>query len=223
MSNSAPFPKRIMVVDDHPIVRHGLRQLLELEPDLAVSAEAASVDEALRRLADERPDLLMVDVELAGVSGIDLVHRVRDRYPEVPVLVVSMHDELLYAERAFRAGARGYLTKYEAPDRIVDAVRRLLDGKVYVSDRMQSLLTERLRGGCGVEAASIVDGLTERELEVFRLIGLGFGTAEIAQQLARSVKTIEAHRAHLKEKLGLRRGSELVRVAAQWVARDQAP
>lgn len=213
---------RVLIVDDHPILRHGIAQLLNREPDLQVCAEAADRDEALAALARGQIDLAVVDISLDGVSGLDLLKILRERHPEVRCLVLSMHDETLYAERALRAGARGYVMKQEATLRITTALRRIRDGHIYVSEQLGSRLLGRL-----VEApvqvperTSPLDALTDRELEVLRMIGRGLRTGEIAQALCRSVNTVDAHRANIKRKLGLRSGAELARVAFQMSGSD---
>lgn len=215
---------RVLIVDDHPILRHGIGQLLNREPDLEVCAEAGDRDEALAALAREPVDLAVVDISLDGVSGLDLLKLVRERYPAVRCLVLSMHDETLYAERALRAGARGYVMKQEATRRITTALRRIRDGHIYVSEQLGSMLLGRLvdAPAQAATAASPLEALSDRELEVLRLIGRGCKTGEIAQTLRRSVNTVDAHRANIKRKLGLKSGAELARVAFQLSEVDAA-
>lgn len=212
---------KIMVVDDHTIVLHGLAQLINSEPDLEVSMIAESAEKALEMLASNVPDLVVTDISLTGLSGIELTKNITALYPKLPVLVLSMHDEMVHGERAFRAGARGYITKQDATEKVVGAIRRVLSGEVYLSDRMQAMLLQTVRGGGKNQVASVLSSLTDREYEIFRLIGLGMGSSEIATKLARSVKTVEAHRANLKQKLGMRNASELNRFAATWADRDR--
>jgi DNA-binding NarL/FixJ family response regulator len=214
----------VLIVDDHPILRHGIGQLLNRESDLEVCAEAGDRDEALAALERERIDLAVVDISLDGVSGLDLLRLVRERHPEVRCLVLSMHDETLYAERALRAGARGYVMKQEATRRITTALRRIRDGHIYVSEHLGSMLLGRLVDAPAQASAraSPLDPLTDRELEVLRLIGRGCKTGEIAQTLKRSVNTVDAHRANIKRKLGLKSGAELARVAFQLSESDSA-
>lgn len=212
-----PQKSRVLIVDDHPILRHGIGQLLNREPDLEVCAEAGDRDEALAALTRERVDLAVVDISLDVISGLDLLKLVRERHPAVRCLVLSMHDETLYAERALRAGARGYVMKQEATRRITTALRRIRDGHIYVSEQLGSMLLGRLVEAPAQAAvtASPLDTLSDRELEVLRLIGRGYKTGEIAQALKRSVNTVDAHRANIKRKLGLKSGAALSRVAFQ--------
>jgi two-component system, NarL family, response regulator NreC len=212
----------IMVVDDHAIVLHGLSLLINDEPGLNVSVQASSAEQALELLAKgPLPDLLITDISLPGLSGIELVKSVTSEYPELPVLVLSMHDELVHGERAFRAGAKGYLTKQEATEKVVEAIKRVLSGDVYLSERLLSVLRQPPRGDSDNQLVSVLSIFTDREYEIFRLIGLGMGSSEIAAKLNRSVKTIEAHRANLKQKLGLRTANELNRFAANWADRER--
>ena len=204
-----------MIVDDHPLVRAGLAQLIADCPDLEVCAEAGDMSEALAKLDSSQPDLAIIDLSLAGGSGLELIERIRLRAPEVLMLVASMHDETLYAERVLSAGARGYVNKQEAQDRIIYAIRQVLNGKVYLSQTM----TERLLNGM-VETnldKRDIDALSNRELQVFELIGDGVASGQIAKQLNLSIKTIETHQAHIKKKLGLQSAHELTQRAIRWV------
>lgn len=210
---------RILMVDDHPIVREGMGQFLNLQPDLELSAEAENADQALACVNARQPDLVIVDITLQGDSGLELVRTLRHRYPQLPTLVMSMHDELLFAERALRAGASGYLMKLEATEQILQAIRSVLAGEIYLSPSMHNGLAMRLVDSKR-KLVGPVANLSDREFEVLHLIGLGFGTRQIAEKLNRSVKTIEAHRAHLKEKLLLTSGKELDRFALQWQQYD---
>lgn len=207
---------RILMVDDHPIVREGMAQFLNLQEDLDLCCEAGSVEEALAAMADCDPALVIIDISLNGNSGLELIKTLRHRSPTLALLAISMHDESIFAERALRAGADGYLMKQESTGNILLAVRQVLAGEIYLSAAMHSRLSQRLlapRGG----APSPIAGLSEREFEVLHLLGLGFGTRQIADKLNRSIKTIEAHRASLKEKLQLKSGVDLVRFAVQWL------
>lgn len=212
---------RIMVVDDHAIVLHGLKKLINSEKDLVVAMEAESAEAALGLLEQDCPDLLIADISLPGLSGLELVKKVTQLYPTLPTLVLSMHDELVHGERAFRAGAKGYVVKQEATDKVIVAIRRILDGGVYLSDRMQALLVKGGRSAAPAKVVSVTAILSDREYEVFRLIGMGLGSSEIAIKLERSVKTIESHRANIKQKLGLRTGHELNRFAVNWTDRER--
>ena len=212
---------RIMIVDDHAIVLHGLKELINSEPDLEVTMTADSAERALQMLRKGLPDIVVTDISLPGLSGLELIKEVTLMHPGLPSLVLSMHDELVHGERALRAGAKGYLVKQEAPEKVIKAIRTVLAGGRYLSARMQSLLTQKVRGRPGKQPVSILSSLTDREQEIFRMIGLGLGTSEIAAKVNRSVKTIEAHRANLKAKLGLRNAHELNRFAANWADRGR--
>jgi len=206
---------RILIVDDHPLVRTGLAQLIGDCPDLEVCGEAGDMAEALHKVDELDPDLAIIDLSLAGGSGLDLIEHIKSRDKGTLMLVASMHDESLYAERVLAAGARGYINKQEAQDRIILAIRRVLGGKVYLSERM----TERLLSGM-VEAnreKRDIDTLSNRELQVFELIGQGVSTGRIAEQLNLSTKTIETHQAHIKRKLGLDSAHQLTQRAIRWV------
>jgi two-component system, NarL family, response regulator NreC len=212
-----PESARVLVVDDHPILRHGIAQLIEREADLHVCAEAGSIDDALKVLSNQAIDLVLVDLSLNDRSGMDLLRAAKDRYPQVRCLVLSMHDEKLHAERALRAGARGYVMKQEATKKIVTALRRVRDGHIYLSEEISSQLLERLTAEPAATTSprpsSPWASLTDRELEVLRLIGRGQKTGEIATLLSRSVHTIEAHRSNIKRKLGLKTAGQLSKAA----------
>jgi DNA-binding NarL/FixJ family response regulator len=214
---SAPIKTRVFVVDDHPIVRQGLSQLINREPDLMVCGEAEDARTALEAIAALNPGFLIVDVSLDGPDGIELLKAIRARDPKLPVLMLSMHDESLYAERALRAGANGYIMKQEATDRVLIAIRQILGGEVYVSDRIAQKMMHQFIGRSGGAKRSTMEELTDRELEVFRLIGQGHGTRQIAEELHLSIKTVESYHAHIKDKLSLKNARELVQHAVQWV------
>jgi DNA-binding NarL/FixJ family response regulator len=207
---------RVLVVDDHPIVRQGLSLLINREADLMVCGEAEGARMALQAITTARPDILVVDISLNGPDGLDLLKDVRTRYPELPVLILSMHDESIYAERALRAGAQGYIMKQEASEKVLVALRRILNNEIYVSERIANRMLQRYIGSPSDGRASSISDLTDRELEVFRLIGEGHSTRQIAEQLHISVKTVESYQAHIKEKLSLRSARELVQHAIQW-------
>ncbi|MDG2385579.1 MAG: response regulator transcription factor [Pirellulaceae bacterium] len=209
--------RRIMLVDDHPLVRHGLSQLINVESDLVVCAEAASGEDALSVVGEIRPDLMVIDIGLKGINGVELIKRIRARQPEVKMLVSSMHDETLYAERALRAGARGYVNKEEAPENVIEAIRQVLDGNVFLSAAMKDRLLNDLIDGGDSSQQSPVETLSDRELEVFTLIGRGLTTREVANRLHLSVKTIETHRDHIRAKMKISSSAELMRHAVQWV------
>ncbi|MBI2921986.1 MAG: response regulator transcription factor [Planctomycetes bacterium] len=209
--------RRVFVVDDHQILREGLRMLLDSQEDLAVCGEASSVQEGLRAILEAAPDLAIVDLSLENSNGLDLVKDLNARRPDLPVLVLSMHDEGLFAERAIRAGARGYLMKKEAGRELLSAIHTLLSGKIYLSEgRAQHVLGAALRGRTPA-AGGPMDRLSDREIEVFEMIGHGTRTRDIARNLHLSVKTVETHRARIKEKLGLPDSAQLVQHAVQWV------
>lgn len=206
---------RVLIVDDHPLVRAGLAQLVTDVAGLSVCGEAGTVEEAVRQVEATRPDLVLVDLSLAGGNGLRLIARIRDLHPNARMLVVSMHDETTFAERALRAGAMGYVEKREVSTHIVEAMRQVLAGRTYVGEGVRSRLVQAQAHATA--PSNTVDALSNRELEVFELIGQGMTAREIAARLSRSVKTIETHREHIKHKLGLRSGNELTTRAIQWV------
>ncbi|MFZ0808609.1 MAG: response regulator transcription factor [Candidatus Sulfotelmatobacter sp.] len=220
--SSVATKRRILVVDDHPIVRQGLALLINRESDLMVCAEAEDAPKAMQAIATAKPDILLVDISLNGPDGLDLLKDVRIHHPELPVLILSMHDESIYAERALRAGAQGYIMKQEATEKVLVALRRILSHEIYVSERIANRMLQRYIGNRGEGRASSVADLTDRELEVFRLIGEGHSTRKIAEELHISVKTVESYQAHIKEKLSLRSARELVQHAIQWSISEKA-
>jgi len=212
----APGKRRIFIVDDHPIVREGLSLMMNREPDLMVCGEAEEAATALQAITSTQPDFLIVDISLNGPDGLDLLKSIRVRFPNLPVLILSMHDESIYAERALRAGANGYIMKQEATEKVLIAVRQILNQKVYVSDRIANRMLQQYISGSANETHSPIAELSDRELEVFRLIGEGHSTRMIADELHLSVKTVESYQAHIKDKLSLKTGRELVQRAIQW-------
>jgi len=209
--------KQVLVVDDHPIVRRGVSQLIDDQPDLAVCGEAESATAAIELMRSCSPDVAVVDLSLSDMGGISLVRDLRNWNSALLVLVLSMHDEVLHAERCLRAGASGYIMKHQATDRIVYAIREILRGEIYLSERMKARVLHRLAGqGEDGQGESPLAALTDRELEVFQLLGRGLSTREIASHLFLSIKTIETHRDHIKSKLSLGSGRELVRFATSW-------
>lgn len=215
-NQTAPKKHRVLVVDDHPIIRQGLGLLINQESDLVVCGEAEEATGAMHVLASSKPDILIVDISLNGPDGLDLLKNIRNLYPTLPVLILSMHDESIYAERALRAGANGYIMKQEATEKVLVALRRLLCGEIYVSDRIANRMLKHYITGSGTVRNSSIADLSDRELEVFRLIGEGHGTRQIAEELHLSVKTVESYQAHIKEKLSLRSSRELMQHAIQW-------
>jgi len=212
--------RTVLIVDDHPIVREGLAQLIDQESDLKVCGQAEDAHEAMQAIRALAPDLVIVDISLKDTSGMELIKDLKVQYPRLPVLTLSMHDEAVYGERALRAGARGYIMKQEATEKVVTAIRRVLAGEIYVSSGMAAKMVSKIVGGGARESGSPVECLSDRELEVFRLIGEGYSTREMAEKLHLSVKTIETYRAHIKEKLNLEDANELLRCAIQWVSRQ---
>jgi DNA-binding NarL/FixJ family response regulator len=212
-----PAGKKILIVDDHPVMRRGLAALIESEPDFVVCGEAASCAEALEAIRQSPPDLVIVDLVLGDDDGLSLIKAMKIRHPQIPSLVLSMHDESVYAERSLRAGAMGYVSKQQLDDDILDAIRRLLSGELYLSPALEQRLAAKYLGGQPPEPDSPADVLSDRELQVFRLIGQGRTTREIAGTLNLSIKTIESHREHIKHKLALRSSAELAQRATQWV------
>ncbi len=211
-------PKRsVFIVDDHSIVRRGLKQLIDQEADLAVCGEAENGQAALEAIKKLAPDVALVDLSLDGESGLELIKDIKARYPKVLGLVLSMHDEAFYAERVLRAGAKGYIMKLQAPDLILKAIRRVLSGEIYLSDPMASKMLRKVAGGEDPIVGSPIERLSDRELEVFQLIGIGLGTRHIAERLSRSVKTVETYREHIKLKLDLKDATELTQAAIQWL------
>ena len=204
---------RVLIVDDHPIVRQGLAQLIEQEADLEVCGEANDADTALAAMEELEPDIALVDLMLKGASGTDLIKNLKARWERIPILVISMHDEAVYAERALRAGAHGYIMKEEATGQVLTALRKVLGGDVYVSERMVGHLLRRMVGGGHGDG---LDSLSDRELEVFQWIGRGLSVPEIARRLSVSPKTVETYRAHIKDKLNLANSAEVMRLALQW-------
>lgn len=212
---------RILLVDDHAVVRFGMAQLINRESDLMVCGEQEDASNALSAITTTKPDLVIADISLKDSSGLELMRNIKAQWPKLPVLVVSTHDESIYAEIAFRAGALGYLMKQEALDRLIVAVRRVLTGNIYVSETQSArMLQQQIRGQKDI-AESPVQKLSDRELEVFQLIGRWKKTGEIARELHLSVKTVEYYREQLKQKLNLQDGSELARYATSWVEREQ--
>jgi len=214
---------KVLLVDDHPIVRQGLARLIAQEPDLEVCGEAADEGTAWSQVGAHEPGLVLVDLSLKTGNGLELIKRIRSGYPEMPILVISMHDEVFYVERALRAGASGYLTKEEAGDNVLLAIRKILEGEIYLSDRLSPTIIKRLLSGNGGAEESPISRLSDRELEVFQLIGQGLAAQEIADRLHLSFKTIETYQAHIKEKLGLRDIRKLVQYAVRWAMEHQEP
>jgi DNA-binding NarL/FixJ family response regulator len=211
-----PTKYKVLLVDDHPIVRQGLALLIEREADLSVCGEAEGAHTAFAAIEALKPDIVVLDISLSGPDGLDVLKEIRVKTAALPVLILSMHDETIYAERAMRAGANGYIMKQEATEKVLVAIRRILQGDVYLSDRLTNTMLQQFVRGTAPSKSSPLVSLTDRELEVFRLIGEGHGTRRIADELHLSVKTIESYQAHIKEKLALRNARELVQHAIEW-------
>ncbi len=206
---------KVLLVDDHPIVRQGIRRLIEKEPGLLVCGEAEDAVDALEIIEKERPDVIVLDLSLKNSSGFDLILDVKQRWDTVRILVLSMYNEDVYAERVLRAGASGYIMKQEAPKKVVTAIWAVLNGSVYVSDKVSANILQSMAGKRS--ATSSVDSLSDRELQVFQMIGEGFTHQQIADKLMLSVKTIESHVEHIKDKMGISSGRELLQRAIEWV------
>jgi DNA-binding NarL/FixJ family response regulator len=217
LSAPAVARRKVLLVDDHPMMRAGLAQLIRLQPDLEVCCEASDPAEALREIPRCKPDLLVTDMTMPGRSGVEFVKDVQALHPHLPILVVSMHDEFIYAERVLRAGARGYLMKEAGGEKLLAAIRQVLAGQTYVSERMAAALVGSITGRKPRGSSSPIQQLTDREFEVFQLIGQGKSTHAIAKQLGLSSKTVDVHRGHIKEKLDLQDVTALVRHAVRWV------
>ena len=213
---------KILLVDDHPLVREGLANLIHQQPDFEVCGEAGNEPEALELVSTVQPAVAIVDITLENGSGLELVKSIKALHPAVKMLVLSMHDESLYAERALRAGARGYIMKREAAKKIIQGIRSVLAGQLYVSDRIMAAMSEKFVAGGAAAGASPVEQLSNRELEVFQLLGLGHNTRQIADHLHVGFKTVQAYCARIKEKLQLANANELLREAVRWHESQQS-
>jgi len=215
--------RKIVIVDDHPLVREGIANLIRTTPDLKVSAEAENAEKALSAISKELPDLVLLDIALPDRNGIELLKDLHGLYPHTHVLVLSMHEETVYAERALRAGAHGYIMKHEPSAKVIEAIRCVLRGELYVSPTIAALMLKQyVSNKQGVDTRSSVDKLSDRELQVFFSIGKGNSTQEIADQFGLSIKTIQTYREHIKRKLGLRNATDLVHQATHWVEIESA-
>lgn len=212
---------RILVVDDHPMTRYGVIQLINEQSDLLACGEAGDADQALSSIKTTRPDLVLADITLPNKSGLDFIKELRELHPGLPVLVMSMHDESLYAERVLRAGGRGYVMKTEGGGKLLQAIRDVLQGRIYVSGKITAGILESFTRHPNASNPAHPGVLTDREFEVFQLLGQGFSTGQIARRLKLSPKTVGVHRLHIKDKLGLQTGHNLVRQAIQWATTQQ--
>lgn len=215
-SPAARRRNRVLIVDDHPIVRQGLRRLIEQEDDLSVCGEAETTREAKAAIRELKPDVVIVDISLKQGDGIELVKDARAHYPALPLLVLSMHDESIYAERMLSAGANGYIMKQAASDQFLVALRRVLEGGIYVSEVVGNSMIQKFASGGAYISANPIDRLSNRELQILHMIGRGLSTRQAAEALNLSVKTVESHRQRIKRKLNLSTGSQLVQYAVNW-------
>jgi DNA-binding NarL/FixJ family response regulator len=207
---------RVLIVDDHPITRSGLAYLINHQPDMVTCCEAQNAAQALKGVIEKKPDLMLTDFTLPDKSGLELIKDVKAVQPELPILVISMHEESLYAERVLRAGARGYITKEEGGEKLMRAIRHVLSGTIYVSDKMSARILEIFSCGQAMQSRSTIEGLSDREFEIFQLLGDGLATQQIANRLHLSMKTVDAHRAKIKAKLKVRTNNGLIAYAARW-------
>ncbi len=212
----ATTKKKILIIDDHPMMREGLTQLITHEPDLTVCGEAGEAGEGLEKVKTLQPDLVLSDITLPGKNGIELIKDIQALHPGLPVLVISMHDETLYVERVLRAGGRGYVMKQEGGKKIMEAIRKVLEGQIAVSEKMSAKILEVFSGRRPETTSSPVENLTDREFEIFQLIAQGGETKDIADKLHLSPKTVEVHRANIKTKLKLKTMAELIRYTVRW-------
>ena len=219
-AQSPLYRKRILIVDDHPVVREGLALLLNCDENQVVCQQAGDASAAMQSIAASGTDMVILDISLGGVDGVTLARNIKDRYPAIPILALSLHDESLFAERALRAGARGYIMKNESPQKILEAVLRVLRGEIYLSETMSARLLSKFLNVRGDNQESSISSLTARELEIFQLIGLGQSTREIAETLHLSMKTVDSHRAHIIAKFKLKNARELFRYAFHWAEKN---
>lgn len=219
MSGTARKRRQVLLVDDHPIVRQGLRRLIDGEGDLEVCAEAGTMREARQAIREQDPDVMVVDISLKEGDGMELIKDVRAHHPSLPMLVLSMHDEGVYAERLLAAGANGYIMKQAATDQFINALRRVLEGGVYVSEAVGARMIRKLAAGGTTPSVDPIDRLSNRELQILQMIGRGLSTRQAAEALNLSVKTVESHRQRIKRKLDLATSSQLVQHAVNWVTR----
>jgi DNA-binding NarL/FixJ family response regulator len=218
--NAKSKKTRVLIIDDHPLLRQGIAVLINAEKDMEVCGQVDDALVAISKIEKLAPDIIVLDITLKSHNGIELLKNIKARFPQMQVLILSMHDENIYAPRALRAGAAGYVMKHEATENVITALRKILSGEIYMSQEVSSRLLNRMVGGRSSGLMSPVDELSDRELEVFTLLGKGLGTRPIAEKLHLSVKTIESHRAKIKEKLNLKTANELVHHAIQWVQNE---
>jgi len=223
MIDSSETASKIAIVDDHPIVRQGLGQLIACQDDMTVCGEAEDIASALEMIQQTSPDLLVLDIALPDGSGVDLIEQLKVSTPHLPILVLSMHDESFYAERVLRAGARGYITKSQASESVIEAIRKIIGGQLYLSEKTASRMLARLVGTPSTDSRRPIDRLTNRELQIYEFIGVGMATRLIAKKLHISAKTVESHRENIKRKLNVASASELLQHAIKWVQTENIP
>lgn len=209
-------PFKVLIIDNHPVFRRGLNYLIQVEKDMQVCQEAENSQQALAAIEKHKPDIAIIDIFLKGVSGLELLKEIRARYASLPSLTISSHEETLFAERVLRSGAKGYLLKQEEPENVIAAIRKVLEGEIFVSEPIMSRLLKRMAWGNDREKLPL-EALTDRELEIFRLVGQGYDANTITEMLSVSVKTIASHRDNIKKKMNLKKNSELHRMAVQWL------
>jgi len=214
---ASPQTTRVLIVDDHPLVRSGIKAIIQMEPDLEVCDEAEDHASALEAIAEQKPDMVLVDISLKNSNGLNLLKDITHQHPEILTLAVSMHDEYTYAIRCLKAGAKGYIMKQEGTEKIRDAIRCVLAGKTYLSEDMTQNTVDQLSQGRSPAGASPVEALSNRELELFQLTGQGKEIAEIAEIMNISPRTVEVHRSHIKKKLGLRTSTDIFQMAYDWL------
>jgi DNA-binding NarL/FixJ family response regulator len=220
LEETPPVKKQVFIVDDHAMFRDGLRRLIDLEPDLTVCGDARDAESGLRGISETSPDLVIVDISLDSTSGIDLIKGIKREREDLPVLVVSMHSESLYGDRALRAGAMGYVMKSEPATTVVEAIRKVLSGNVHISEKMATLMVSKLVKGEQDQIPSPLETLSDRELEVFRMLGQGKGTREIAQEMNVALPTISSFKNRIKEKLNFKNSTEMILYAMQWFQKE---
>jgi DNA-binding NarL/FixJ family response regulator len=220
-SEATSAKKRIFIVEDHPLTRHGLSQLINAEPGLMVCGEAESTQQALAAIKPPLPDLVLCDLTMPGQSGLKFIKDFKASHPAAPVLVISMHDENLYAERVLRAGGAGYIMKSAGSDKVLEAIHQVLQGHTYVSEIMAKALVQQFAQGRAPREDTQFNKLTDREFEVFQLVGQGLSTSDISNRLRISPKTVETHRMHIKKKFAMQHGAELTKHAVRWVTANQ--
>lgn len=216
-----PAKKKVFVVDDHPVFREGLVRIINEEKDLHVCGEASDASETLKNIESADPDLIIIDISLEGMNGIDLTKSIKAKNPRARILILSMHEESLHAERALKAGAGGYIMKRESGKKLLTAIRRVLEGKTFISPELNEQLLQKMANPTASGSAAPNEILSDRELEVFQLIGQGYGTRQIADELSVSMKTVETHREHIREKLKLKNTFELVQRAIHWAHHEK--